>query len=79
MKFKKHYKSIENPISQKDEKTITVTQIYVHPIRGLKAEPVKFAFMCPYGLMNDRVMVLIDVEKNAPCTSNTDVELSNLS
>ena len=52
--------------------------LYVHPIRGIKAEPVKHAFVGPNGIKYDREMVLVDTEKNAVLTTTSFLGAGNL-
>ena len=76
--LKQEFKSIDKPLACQDEKSVTITKLYVHPIRGIRAAPVKHAYICPYGMMYDREIVVIDVAKNAVATSSDHLELANL-
>ena len=56
------YKSVAKPILQKDEKSIEIQEIYVYPIKGIRAYPVKKAWLGAHGMKYDRELVLIDLE-----------------
>jgi len=61
-----------------DEQPVQISSIWIHPIRGILAKPVKHAFICPYGFKFDREMVLIDIESNVPLTSTSYIEATIL-
>ena len=77
-KLKKYYLSVSKPIACQDERSVPIKNLFVHPIRGIRALPVKYAFICPFGMKYDRELVLIDVDANAPVTSSSFLELANL-
>jgi high-affinity Fe2+/Pb2+ permease len=40
-KIKKYYLSVFKPISLQDEKSVPIKNLFVHPIRGIRALPIK--------------------------------------
>lgn len=74
----KSFKSLQAPKRFREEETCEISVLYVHPIRGIKAEPVKHAFVGPNGIKYDREMVLVDTEKNAVLTTTSFLGAGNL-
>ena len=57
---------------------MTIKKLFANPIKGLNSTELKHAFICPYGLMYDKELLILDVGKHTIATSTTNVELTNL-
>jgi hypothetical protein len=62
---------LKRPLDYEDEIAVPIKTIWIHPIRGILAKPVKEAYICPYGMKYDRELALIDIETNSPLTSTS--------
>ena len=59
------YKTVKKPIEAKDEKNIQITEMWVYPVRQIRADcQVDYMDIGPYGPKYDREIILIDKEKN---------------
>lgn len=57
------YDTVKNPIAQQDEQSLAITELYVHPIRSIRALPTNRIFIGPYGVKFDREIALFDVDE----------------
>ena len=54
------YESVKNLIPAKDEQGVKISEMYVYPVRGVRADPVDELEVGRYGIKYDREIVLAD-------------------
>lgn len=52
------YESVRDKLPKSQEKSLKMTELYVHPIRSIRALPVDKLFLGPYGFKYDREFAL---------------------
>lgn len=64
------YKSVQKPIHKREEKSIKINQVFVYPVRGIRApKPLKELWLGAHGIKYDREIVLM-TEDGKNCGSN---------
>ena len=53
------YDTVKQPLHAKDEKEVKIVEMYVYPIRSIRADPVEEVEIGKYGIKYDREIVLV--------------------
>jgi hypothetical protein len=57
------YDTVKTPVASQDEQSVAITELYVHPIRSIRALPASSIFIGPFGIKFDREIALFDVDE----------------